>query len=70
MLCYLALPKWYSFWPKNYELPFAGYLFGYTLALYMDYSAEACRAGYGLSFMPTLGTSSTGVFFPGSWVAV
>jgi hypothetical protein len=30
----------------------------------MDYSAEAWSAGYGLSFMPTFGTSSTGVFFP------
>jgi hypothetical protein len=51
-------------------LPFTGYLFGYTLAPYMDYSAEAWSAGYGLSFMPTFGTSSTRVFFPGSWVTV
>jgi hypothetical protein len=50
--------------------PAQSYLLGYTLAPYMDYPAEAWRAGYGLSYLPAVGASTTGVFFPGSWVAV
>jgi hypothetical protein len=50
--------------------PFVGYLFSYTLALYMDYFVEAWSTGYGLSYLPTFGASTTRMFFPGSWVAV
>jgi hypothetical protein len=36
----------------------------------MDCSAKAWSAEYSLSYLPALGTSCTGVFFPGSLVTV
>jgi hypothetical protein len=50
--------------------PAQSYLLGYILAPYMDYSAEAWLAGYGPTYLSTAGGSTSGLFFPGSWVAV
>jgi hypothetical protein len=70
MLIHLALSKWYFIWPKSYEFPFIGYFFNDLLTLYMDCSAKVWSAEYSLSYLPALGTSCTGVFFPSSLVTV
>jgi hypothetical protein len=36
----------------------------------MDCSTEAWHAGYSLSYVTAFGASTTGMFFPGSWVTV
>jgi len=47
---------------KNY-FSYAGYLFGYPLATYLGYPAEAGFAGYSCSGITTVDSSGQGFFF-------
>jgi hypothetical protein len=48
----------------------AGYLFGYPLATYLGYYAEAGFAGYICSGIATIDAGGQGFFLPDTWVAV
>ncbi|XP_066316377.1 uncharacterized protein [Miscanthus floridulus] len=47
-----------------------GYLFGYPLAMYLGYPAEAEFTGYSCSSITTVDAGGQGFFLPGTWVAV
>jgi hypothetical protein len=47
-----------------------GYLFGYPLAPYMDYSSKNYFTGFGCSGLSTFGAGGQRIFYPGTWVAV
>jgi hypothetical protein len=55
---------------KKICLSCAGYLFGYPLATYLGYYAEAGFAGYSCSGITTIDAGGQGFFLPGIWVAV
>jgi hypothetical protein len=58
------------FLKETYFFFFTGYLFDYTLALYMGYPIEANFTRFSCSGISTIGAASQGVFYPGTWVAV
>jgi hypothetical protein len=49
---------------------FAGSLFGYLLALFLDCAREVYLSGVGFSYLSRFGASGQGVFYRGLWVAI
>jgi len=54
------------FGKKKKCFSYAGYLFGYPLAMYLGYSVEAGFAGYSCSGIKTVDAGGQGYFLPGT----